>query len=70
MDEAIIQIGAGALTEESVQHYIAPLFSRALSSDRIYHANHSLGRPLDAMANSEMHQTRKATNIILEQKRI
>ena len=50
MDEAVAQLGPGPLTEESVEQHIAPLFSRVLDSDRIYLANHSLGRPLDAMA--------------------
>jgi kynureninase len=50
IDEAIAQLGPGPLTEESVQQHLAPLFSRVLASDRIYLANHSLGRPLDAMA--------------------
>lgn len=50
MDEAVARLGPGPLTEESVQRYIAPLFSRVLASDRIYLANHSLGRPLDVMA--------------------
>jgi kynureninase len=50
MDEAVAQLGPGPLTEKSVQQHIAPLFSRVLASDRVYLANHSLGRPLDAMA--------------------
>ena len=62
LDEAIARLGRGPLTEESVQQHIAPLFSRVLASDRVnervfdrlcdrvYLANHSLGRPLDAMA--------------------
>ncbi len=50
IDEAVAQLGADPLTEESVQQHIAPLFSRVLASDRVYLANHSLGRPLDAMA--------------------
>src|SRR5260370_41515512 len=50
IDEAVAQLGPGPLTEESVQQHIAPLFSRGLASDRVYLANHSLGRPLDAMA--------------------
>ena len=50
MDEAVAQLGPGPLTEESVQQHIAPLFSRVLAGDRVYLANHSLGRPLDAMA--------------------
>src|SRR5882724_4597168 len=49
MDEAVARLGPGALTEESVQRHIAPMFSRVLAADRIYLANHSLGRPLDAM---------------------
>jgi kynureninase len=41
----------GPLTEAGVQRHIAPLFSRMRSAcrDRIYLANHSLGRPLDAV---------------------
>jgi hypothetical protein len=40
------------LTEEGVRAHVAPLFSRvrAASPHRIYLANHSLGRPLDATA--------------------
>ena len=49
-DDAVARLGPSALTEESVQQHIAPLFSRVLGGDRIYLANHSLGRPLDAMA--------------------
>ena len=50
IDDAVAQLGPGPLSEESVQQHIAPLFSRVLASDHIYLANHSLGRPLDAMA--------------------
>ena len=50
IDEAVAKLGPGPLSEESVQQHIAPLFSRVLASDRVYLANHSLGRPLDAMA--------------------
>ena len=50
IDEAVACLGDCALTEESVQKHVAPLFSRALAADRIYLANHSLGRPLDIMA--------------------
>ncbi len=41
----------GPLTEEGVRAHVAPLFSRVLAAnrDRVYLANHSLGRPLDAM---------------------
>jgi kynureninase len=59
MDEAVAQLGPGPLTEESVQRHIAPLFSRVLASDRVYLANHSLGRPLDAMAGD----VREATSL-------
>jgi kynureninase len=33
-----------------MQQHVAPLFSRVLARNSIYLANHSLGRPLDAMA--------------------
>ena len=42
-----------------MQQHITPLFSRVLASDRIYLANHSLGRPLDAMAED----VREATSL-------
>jgi kynureninase len=47
---AVAQLGPGPLTETSIQRHITPLFSRVLANDRIYLANHSLGRPLDAMS--------------------
>jgi kynureninase len=47
---AVAALGAGPLNEEAIARHIAPLFSRVLTTDRIYMANHSLGRPLDAMA--------------------
>jgi kynureninase len=59
MDEAVSQLGSGPLTEDSVRQHIAPLFSRVLTSDRVYLANHSLGRPLDAMAED----VREATSL-------
>jgi kynureninase len=59
IDQAVTQLGSGPLTEESVQRHIAPLFSRVLASDRIYLANHSLGRPLDAM----VEDVREATSL-------
>ena len=43
-------LGSGPLEQESIQQHIAPLFSRVLASKALYLANHSLGRPLDAMA--------------------
>ena len=46
---AIDQIGHRALTESLVVKHIHPLFSNVLKNtgDKIYLANHSLGRPLD-----------------------
>jgi kynureninase len=46
----IAALGDGPLTEENVARHVAPLFSRvrAAFADRIYLANHSLARPLDA----------------------
>jgi kynureninase len=43
-------LGEAPLTEASITAQIAPLFSRVLASDQVYLANHSLGRPMDAMA--------------------
>ena len=42
----------GALNADAISQHIAPLFSRELSANRgrVYLANHSLGRPLDATA--------------------
>jgi kynureninase len=47
---AIARLGPGPLTEAGLQAHVAPLFGRvrAAFADRIYLANHSLGRPLDA----------------------
>ena len=50
IEEAVAKLPSGPLTEESIRRHIAPLFSRTLASDHIYLANHSLGRPLDQMA--------------------
>ena len=50
IQEAVGKLGPGSLSEQSIQQYIAPLFSRVLANDHIYLANHSLGRPLDQMA--------------------
>lgn len=52
IEAAVAALPAGALDEQSLQRHIAPLFTRhreALAG-RIYLANHSLGRPLDATA--------------------
>lgn len=48
--QALSAIGDGPLREELIQRHVAPLFSRVLASKSFYLANHSLGRPLDAMA--------------------
>jgi kynureninase len=50
LQRAISGLGRGSLEQDSLQLHIAPLFSRVLSSKSLYLANHSLGRPLDAMA--------------------
>ncbi|HEY2815599.1 MAG TPA: aminotransferase class V-fold PLP-dependent enzyme [Casimicrobiaceae bacterium] len=50
IESAIAALGAGPLTESALERHVAPLFSRhkLLYGDRIYLANHSLGRPLNA----------------------
>jgi kynureninase len=47
----VAAMGAGPLTEPALQRHVAPLFSRVRAAfrDRVYLANHSLGRPLDAV---------------------
>jgi kynureninase len=50
LQRAISGLGRGSLEQDSLQLHIAPLFSRVLSSKSLYLATHSLGRPLDAMA--------------------
>lgn len=47
---AAAALGGGAFTEVSLQTHIAPLFSRVRQRSEIYLANHSLGRPLDLLA--------------------
>jgi kynureninase len=47
---AVSALGDGPLNEEEIAKHIAPLFSRVLARGGIYLENHSLGRPLDAMA--------------------
>ncbi len=51
IEAALAALGPGPLNEEVVRAHVAPLFSRVLAAnrDRVYLANHSLGRPLDAM---------------------
>jgi kynureninase len=50
IERAVALLGNGPLDEVALQRCVAPLFSRALAAapKRIYLANHSLGRPLDA----------------------
>lgn len=48
--ETLSAVGDGPLRQELIQQHVAPLFSRVLSRKPLYLANHSLGRPLDAMA--------------------
>jgi kynureninase len=52
IEAAVGALGDGPLTEGAVRAHVAPLFSRVLSAQpgRVYLANHSLGRPLDATA--------------------
>jgi kynureninase len=50
IQRAISGLGSGLLEQDSLQQHIAPLFFRVLSNKSLYLANHSLGRPLDAMA--------------------
>jgi kynureninase len=50
IESAVAALGPEPLTEAGLQQHIAPLFARVRAAwhDRIYLANHSLGRPLDA----------------------
>jgi kynureninase len=50
IEEAVAKLPSGPLNEEAIRRQIAPLFSHVLANDAIYLANHSLGRPLDQMA--------------------
>jgi kynureninase len=50
LQQAMSRLGSGSLQQDLIQQHIAPLFSRVLSRNTIYLANHSLGRPLNAMA--------------------
>jgi kynureninase len=51
IEARVAALGDGPFTEASLAAHVAPLFTRAreASPERIYLANHSLGRPLDAM---------------------
>jgi kynureninase len=50
IEAAVATLGPGPLDEAGVGAHVAPLFSRVLAAGRgrVYLANHSLGRPLDA----------------------
>ena len=54
INDAVARLGEGELTESALVEHIHPLFSRVLArnerTDEIYLANHSLGRPLDLVA--------------------
>jgi kynureninase len=52
IESAVGAMRPGPLTEAEIRAQVAPLFSRVLAANdgRILLANHSLGRPLDAMA--------------------
>lgn len=47
---AVEPLGTAPLTEASLRTHVAPLFSRVRQRSEIYLANHSLGRPLDLLA--------------------
>src|SRR5690349_5903665 len=51
IEARVAALGDGPYTESALASHVAPLFSRMreASPERIYLANHSLGRPLDAM---------------------
>ena len=61
IQHSVAQLGAGPLTEAGVRTHLSPLFSRVLARDasRSYLANHSLGRPLDAM-DEDVHEATSA----------
>src|SRR4029453_6303328 len=50
IETAVAALGPGPLTEGGLRTHVAPLFSQVLAAQRgrVYLANHSLGRPLDA----------------------
>ena len=52
IDEVPFALGTKALDEQQIHQHLRPLFSRSLknSQDKIYLANHSLGRALDQTA--------------------
>lgn len=50
IQRAVRSLGPGPLTEDALREHVFPLFSRVLARKDIYLANHSLGLPLDRMA--------------------
>lgn len=48
--DAVAALGDGPLHEAAIARQLRPLFARALAPDRVYLANHSLGRAPDSMA--------------------
>lgn len=48
--DAVASMGPGPLQEASLRRCVFPLFSRVLARRELYLANHSLGRPLDVLA--------------------
>ncbi|MEO0512949.1 MAG: aminotransferase class V-fold PLP-dependent enzyme [Planctomycetota bacterium] len=56
--DAVAALGDGPLAEPALREHVDPLFSRVLARDEIYLANHSLGRPLDRMADDVAEFTR------------
>ncbi|MEM1329353.1 MAG: aminotransferase class V-fold PLP-dependent enzyme [Planctomycetota bacterium] len=50
VDRLDTTLAGSPLTESAVVEHLHPLFSRVLERDEIYLANHSLGRPLDQLA--------------------
>lgn len=51
LDAALAALGSGPLVAQRLRAHVHPLFARVLARNahRVYLANHSLGRPLDAM---------------------
>ncbi|MFI4888235.1 MAG: aminotransferase class V-fold PLP-dependent enzyme [Burkholderiales bacterium] len=51
IESGVAALGTASLTEQALAAHVAPLFARACSTsrERVYLANHSLGRPLDAI---------------------
>ncbi len=49
IEAAIEKLGPGALDRALIAQHVRPLFARTLAGGKVYLANHSLGRPLDAV---------------------